>query len=138
MSYESILVINSGSTPSTDNTLDTTTVFANDERNKFLSKLGKTFTSDNNNYFYEISTVYDEPIASPLDTAFFICFLYDDSVSYQRFFRSTSSQIDKDLINRLSPQRALHLTHTHASAPTTGTATSSRHALSSLATETDS
>jgi len=105
MSYESILVINSGSTPSKDHTLDSTIGFSNDKRHIFLSKLGKTSTSGiNNNYFYEISTVYDEPIASPLDTAFFICFLYDDSVSYQRFFRSTSSQIDKDLINRLSPQ----------------------------------
>jgi hypothetical protein len=58
----------------------------------------------NNGIGYKHIAVYDEPLASPLASAFLMSFTSMLGDSYARFYRSNSAAIDIDVIHRLLPK----------------------------------
>lgn len=93
---DSLLVVSSGSAPSLVNQKDEDV-----SRDVFIRQL--TRPSVKGGLAYQFATVYDEPLAVPLASAFILGFQSDASHAYDRFFRTNSATFDLDMIQRLVP-----------------------------------
>jgi hypothetical protein len=91
---ESILVVASGSEPKLFETLDDSM----SPRDRFMQQILRT--APNGGAGYNIATVYDEPLAIPLASAYLVFFV-DQLVSHALFTRVNTPAIDIDVIEKL-------------------------------------
>lgn len=75
--------------------------YEDSSRDKFIRQAARH--TINGGIGYKHIAVYDEPLATPLVSAFLIAFMSMESDSYARFYRSISAAIDFDVIERLVP-----------------------------------
>lgn len=99
LDVDSILVMNAGSAPSMDRDYS---AFGSEfeARDNFLRQAAKDPDVSGLEYF--MTTVYDEPMAAPLDTSFIVTF-FADNRTFCRFGRKIAASIDLDIASRFVP-----------------------------------
>jgi len=98
-----LLVVSAGSAPElrSDSNNNKSSSHKNVARDMFLRQL--TRPTSRGGLAYQYATVYDEPLAAPLSTAFALAFQWDNGDANTRFYRTNSAAFDMDLLDRLVP-----------------------------------